>query len=294
MENRVTFRAKGLPYLLVLPQMVIIFMFFFWPAGQALLQSFYMQDAFGLSLQFVGLENFSVLFTDSIYLKSIGTSFLFSFFVTFTSLSSALFLAVIVTKIRKRGLFYKTMIIWPYAVAPIVAGVLWMFLFNPTVGIISYALKKGFGIGWNHILNGAQAFILVVIAASWKQISYNFLFFTAGLQNIPETLLEAAAIDGASPVRRFWGVVFPLLKPTTFYLLVMNIVYAFFETFGIIQQVTAGGPGHATNIMVFKVYRDGFLGLDLGSSSAQSVILMAIVIILTLLQFRFIERKIEY
>jgi sn-glycerol 3-phosphate transport system permease protein len=291
--QKAVFRAKGLPYILLLPQMVIIVVFFFWPAAQALFQSLYMQDPFGLSSEFVWFENFELLFKDMDYISSIGTSFLFSSLVAFSSLAVALFLAMSASGVKKGETFYKTMIIWPYAVAPVVAGVLWMFLFNPTVGVISWMLGQA-GIKWNYVLIDYQAFILVVVAASWKQVSYNFLFFIAGLQNIPQTLVEAAAIDGAGPSRRFWRIIFPMLSPTTFYLLVMNVVYSFFETFGIIHQVTKGGPGQATTILVYKVYKDGYLGLNLGSSSAQSVILMFIVICLTVLQFRFVERKVEY
>lgn len=291
--QKAVFKGILLPYLLLLPQMIIIVVFFFWPAGQALMQSMFMQDPFGISQEFVGFENFNNLFKNPEYLNSVGVSFLFSLFVAGTALTVSLFLAMSASHVQRGELVYKTLIIWPYAVAPVVAGVLWMFLFNPTVGVVAWLLK-GMGISWNYLLNPTQAFSLVVIAASWKQISYNFLFFIAGLQNIPNTLVEAAAIDGAGPTRRFWKVIFPLLSPTTFYLLVMNIIYSFFETFGIIHQVTEGGPGQATNIMVYKVYKDGYLGLDLGSSSAQSVILMIIVIVLTVLQFRFVERKVEY
>ena len=273
--------------------MIIIVVFFFWPAGQALVQSLFMQDPFGLSQEFVWFENFTNLFKNPEYLNSIVVSFQFSFFVAGTALILSLFFAMSASHVKRGELFYKTMIIWPYAVAPVVAGVLWMFLFNPTVGIISWLLRQ-MGINWNYLLNPTQAFILVVISASWKQISYNFLFFIAGLQNIPMTLVEAAAIDGAGPTRRFWQVIFPLLSPTTFYLIVMNSIYSFFETFGIIHQITQGGPGQATNILVYKVYKDGYLGLNLGSSAAQSVILMCIVIVLTMLQFRFVERRVEY
>jgi len=291
--QKAVFKGILLPYLLLLPQMVIIVVFFFWPAGQALMQSMFMQDPFGISKEFVGFENFENLFKNPEYLSSVGISFTFSFFVAGTALTVSLFLAMSASHVYKGELVYKTLIIWPYAVAPVVAGVLWMFLFNPTVGVVAWLLRQ-MGVTWNYLLDPIQAFALVVIAASWKQISYNFLFFIAGLQNIPNTLVEAAAIDGAGPTRRFWTVIFPLLSPTTFYLLVMNIIFSFFETFGIIHQVTQGGPGQATNIMVYKVYKDGYLGLDLGSSSAQSVILMIIVIVLTVLQFRFVERKVEY
>jgi len=294
MTKQYEFSSKGLPYVLVLPQMVIVFLFFFWPALQAMYQSVYVQDAFGLSLIFVGLENYRKLFTDPSYIDSLWRSFAFSFLVAASSMVIALFLAVQANRRMRGSTFYKTMLIWPYAVATLVAGVLWLFLFNPNVGVIAYFLKHSFGIDWNHLLKAGQAFLLVTVAASWRQISYNFVFFLAGLQNVPSTLVEAAAIDGAGPLRRFWSIIFPLLSPTTFYLLVMNLVYSFFETFPIIHQVTWGGPGQATSILVYKVYKDGVINLDLGGSSAQSVVLMLIVIGLTILQFRFIERKVNY
>jgi sn-glycerol 3-phosphate transport system permease protein len=294
MAKQYEFPAKGLPYLLVLPQMVIVFMFFFWPAAQAIWQSLYIQDAFGLSITFVGLENYGKLLASPEYMDSLARSFLFAGMVAFTAMTIALFLAVQANRRIRAALFYKTMLVWPYAVATLVAGVLWLFMFNPTVGVVSYLLARVSGVRWNHLLDEQQAFLLVTLAASWKQISYNFVFFLAGLQNVPATLVEASAIDGASPMRRFWAIVFPLLSPTTFFLLVMNLVYAFFETFPIIHQVTQGGPYQATTMLVYKVYRDGVFNLDLGSSSAQSVILMVIVIGLTVLQFRFVERKVTY
>jgi sn-glycerol 3-phosphate transport system permease protein len=294
MSKQYEFSARGLPYLLVLPQMIIVFLFFFWPAAQALWQSLYIQDAFGLSLTFVGLENYARLFQDPLYLDSLGRSFLYSGLVAFTAMAIALFLAVQAGRRLRGALFYKTMLVWPYAVATLVAGVLWQFMFNPTVGVVSHLLSKRLGLDWNYLLDGGQAFALVSLAASWKQISYNFVFFMAGLQNVPASLVEASAIDGAGPARRFWAIVFPLLSPTTFYLLVMNLVYAFFETFPIIHQVTQGGPNQATTMLVYKVYRDGVFNLDLGSSSAQSVVLMIIVISLTILQFRFVERRVTY
>jgi sn-glycerol 3-phosphate transport system permease protein len=274
--------------------MIVVFLFFFWPAAQALWQSLYIQDAFGLSLAFVGLENYLKLFKDPLYLDALVRSFLYAGFVAFIAISVALFLAVQANRRIRGALFYKTMLVWPYAVATLVAGVLWMFMFNPNIGVLSYVLFKRFGVEWNYLLNDRQAFLLVTLAASWKQISYNFVFFVAGLQNVPASLVEASAIDGAGPGKRFWRIVFPLLSPTTFYLLVMNLVYAFFETFPIIHQVTQGGPGQATTMLVYKVYRDGVFNLDLGSSSAQSVVLMALVISLTILQFRFVERRVTY
>jgi sn-glycerol 3-phosphate transport system permease protein len=292
-QKRVVFRSFWLPWVLVAPQLAITLVFFIWPASQALLQSLYVEDAFGLSTRFVWFENFRALFNNATYLHSFQVTLVFSTAVTVLSLGTALLLAVMADRVIKGATGYKTLLIWPYAVAPAVAGVLWMFMFNPTIGILPYGLR-GIGIGWNHYLNGTQAMILVVIAAAWKQVSYNFLFFLAGMQAIPKSLVEAAAIDGAGPGKRFWTIVFPLLSPTTFFLIVVNVVYAFFETFAIIHAVTSGGPARATEILVYKVYRDGFEGLDLGGSSAQSVVLMAIVILLTVVQFRYVERRVQY
>jgi len=293
METPVIFKNKVLPYVLVAPQMIVIVIFFLWPASQALIQSALQEDPFGLSTTFVGLANFRYIFRNNSYLHSTYLTLVFSAIVTAVSMILALLLAVMADRVVRGATTYKALLVWPYAVAPAVAGVLWMFMFNPTIGVISYGLKS-VGYTWNYLLNGEQAFVLVVIAAVWKRISYNFLFFLAGLQAVPKSLIEAAAIDGAKPFRRFWDIVFPLLTPTTFFLLVMNIIYAFFETFGIIHAVTDGGPNHATEILVYKVFRDGFLSLDLGGSAAQSVILMAIVIALTVVQFRFIERRVHY
>jgi sn-glycerol 3-phosphate transport system permease protein len=292
-EKRVVFRNKVLPYLLVAPQIIITLIFFIWPASQALYQSVLREDAFGLSSTFVGLANFLYIFTDAAYLNSIYVTAIFSFCVAAIAMCTALLLAVMADRVIRGATTYKTLIIWPYAVAPVVAAVLWYFLFNPTVGIVTFYLKV-IGYNWNHLLNGGQALLLVIIAAAWREISYNFLFFLAGLQAIPRSFIEAAAIDGASPGKRFWTVVFPLLSPTVFFLIVVNIVYAFFDTFGVIHAITEGGPNDATNIMVFKVYHDGFLSLDLGGSAAQSVILMIVVISLTVMQFRYIERKVHY
>ncbi|MGH6903850.1 MAG: sn-glycerol-3-phosphate ABC transporter permease UgpA [Geminicoccaceae bacterium] len=293
MEKRVVFRSAWVPYALLAPQLAITIVFFLWPASQALLQSLFIEDAFGLSKQFVGLENFARLFDDPGYLNSVRVTVVFSASVTLLALSVALLLAATADWIIRGALAYKTLLIWPYAVAPAVAGVLWAFMFNPTIGILAYLLGQ-VGITWNYYLNGTQAMILVVIAAAWKQVSYNFLFFLAGMQAIPKSLIEAAAIDGAGPARRFWTIIFPLISPTTFFLIVVNLVYAFFETFAIIHAVTSGGPARATEILVYKVFRDGVEGLDLGGSSAQSVILMAIVIALTVLQFRYVERRVQY
>lgn len=293
MEKRVVFRSPWLPYLLVFPQIVITIVFFFWPAGQALYQSVLQQDAFGISLEYVGAANFMALWDDPNYVESFRITAIFAAGVALLGMSFALLLAYFADRVLRGAMAYKTLLIWPYAVAPAVAGVLWMFLFNPTLGIVSYALRAG-GVDWNFLLNGNQALLLVIIAAAWKQISYNFLFFLAGLQSIPRSLIEAAAIDGAGPWRRFWSIVFPLLSPTTFFLMVINVVYAFFDTFAIIDAVTHGGPFNSTNTLVYKVYHDGFRGMDIGGSAAQSVVLMVIVIALTVVQFRYVERKVQY
>ena len=293
MEKRVVFRSAWLPYALLAPQILVTVVFFFLPAVQAVWFSFQLQDAFGLNTEFVGLQNFDELFRDSRYLESFKVTALFSVLVAFFGLVISLVLATMADRVLRGALAYKTLLIWPYAVAPAIAGVLWAFLFAPSIGIITYVLK-GMGIDWNWIIHGDQAMLLVVIASVWKQISYNFLFFLAGLQSIPKSLIEAAAIDGAGPVRRFWTIVFPLLSPTTFFLLVVNIVYAFFDTFGVIDATTQGGPAQATQILVYKVYHDGVKSADLGGSSAQSVVLMLIVIVLTVVQFRFVERKVNY
>ena len=293
MEKRVVFRSAWLPYALLAPQIAVTLVFFFWPAAQAVWFSFQLQDAFGLKTEFVGLQNFAALFADERYLESFGTTAIFSIAVAFFGLALSLALAAMADRVVRGALAYKTLLIWPYAVAPAVAGVLWAFMFAPSIGIVTYVLRRA-GIDWNWIINGEQAMLLVVIASVWKQISYNFLFFLAGLQSIPRSLIEAAAIDGAGPARRFWTIVFPLLSPTAFFLLVVNIVYAFFDTFGVIDATTQGGPAQATQILVYKVYHDGVKSADLGGSSAQSVILMIIVIVLTVAQFRFVERRVQY
>ena len=293
MEKRVRFKSAWLPWLLVAPQLAIVIVFFFWPAGQAIYQSFLREDAFGTSTEFVGLENFTQLFNDPSYLASFKTTLIFSVLVAVLGLSSSLVLAVMADRVIKGATGYKTLLIWPYAVAPAVAGVLWLFMFAPSIGVVAWGLRQ-IGFNWNHLLDGTHAMALIVMAAVWKQISYNFLFFLAGLQSVPRSLIEAAAIDGAGPWRRFWSVQFPLLSPTTFFLLVMNVIYAFFDTFGIVDAATHGGPGKDTAILVYKVYFDGFKGLDLGGSAAQSVVLMAIVILLTVVQFRYIERRVQY
>jgi len=282
-----------LPYLLVAPQILITLIFFIWPATQAIYQSLLIQDAFGFSTKFVWFENFETLFTDPLYYATFQRTMLFSFLVALMSMSLSLLLAAMADRVIKARAFYQTLLIWPYAVAPVVAGALWMFMFDPTLGIGAYMLH-GLGYDWNFRLNGNEAMTLIIAAASWKQISYNFLFFLAGMHAIPRSLIEAAAIDGAGPLRRFTTIIFPLLSPTTFFLLVVNIVYAFFDTFGIVHAVTKGGPGKDTEILIYKVFNDGFVGLDLGGSAAQSVVLMLIVIGLTVIQFRYVEKRVAY
>jgi sn-glycerol 3-phosphate transport system permease protein len=293
MDKRTVFNNRWLPLLLLLPQLVITLVFFYWPASQAVWSSFRIEDAFGTTTEFVGLENYQVLFSNPAYYQAMLTTLIFSTAVAFFSLSIALLLAVMADRELKGAGLYRTLLIWPYAVAPAIAGVLWYFMFQPSLGMVARGLR-GLGYDWNPLLNGNQAMVLVIIAATWKQISYNFLFFLAGLQAIPKSLIESAAIDGARPARRFWTIVFPLLSPTAFFLLVVNVVYVFFDTFGIIDAVTGGGPSKATTTLVYKVFADGRLGGDLGGSAAQSVILMFIVIALTAVQFRYVERRVNY
>jgi sn-glycerol 3-phosphate transport system permease protein len=293
-RRAIFFRHRLLPYLLLAPQILVTLVFFIWPAGRAVYQSVLLEDPFGLSTEFVGTANFEALLGDPLYLHAIWVTLVFSGSVTALALGVALLLAVMADRAIRGATTYRTLLIWPYAVAPAVAGVLWLFMFNPTIGVVAYALRAWLGYDWNYLLNGNQAMFLVVVAAAWKQVSYNFLFFLAGLQAIPKSLIEAAAIDGAGPAKRFWTIMLPLLGPTAFFLIVVNIVYAFFDTFGIIHAVTGGGPARATEILVFKVFRDGFIGLDLGGSAAQSVILMLIVGALTIVQFRYIERRVHY
>jgi sn-glycerol 3-phosphate transport system permease protein len=293
MDRRVIFSGWVFPVVLLLPQLAVTIVFFFLPAGQAIVQSMQGGDAFGLSTRFVAADNFFALFADSDYLASFGVTAFFSVSVAVLALAPGLLLAVMADRVVRGAAFYKTVLLMPYAIAPAIAGVLWMFLFNPSIGVLAAALRR-LGVDWNYFLDGQQAMLLVILAAAWKQISYNFLFFLAGLQAIPASLIEASAIDGATPRRRFWTIIFPLLAPTSFFLLVVNIVYAFFDTFGVIHNVTQGGPAKATEILVYKVWYDGIVGLDLGGSAAQSVVLMAIVIGLTAIQFRFIERRVHY
>ena len=293
MEKRTTFSKGTIGILFAIPQLLLIFTFFYWPAGQAVYQSTLLQDPFGLNSRFVWFENFTAVFENPLYLNAVANTVVFSLAVTILSMAAALGLAVLADRPIRFALAYKTLLIWPYAVAPAVAALLWLFVFHPSVGIIGQALRHA-GIAWDYKLNGGQAMGLIIFAAAWKQVSYNFIFFLAGLAGVGRAVLEAAAIDGAGPARRFVSIVFPLLSPTMFFLVVVNIVYAFFETFGIVHAVTGGGPARATEILVFKVFRDGFVGLDLGRSAAQSVILMAIVIGLTVVQFRYVERKVHY
>ena len=293
MEKRVTFNERWLPYLLVAPQIVITLVFFFWPSGQAVFQSLITEDAFGGNTKFVWFHNFKSLLSEPAYYDSARLTLVFSALVASIGLAVSLLLAVMADRIIRGASFYKTILVWPYAVAPAIAGVLWGFLFNPSVGTVSWMLKSA-GIDFNYVTNGRQALMLIIIAAVWNQVSYNFLFFLAGLQSIPKSLIEAAAIDGARPLRRFFSIQLPLLSPTTFFLFVINMVYAFFDTFAIIDAVTQGGPGKETATLVYRVYFDGFRGMDFGSAAAQSVVLMAIVIGLTVIQFRFIESKVNY
>ena len=293
MNKKIYYHNNLLAYLLIAPQILITLIFFIWPAAQALYQSFLVEDAFGLGSEFVWFENFIFLFEDEYYVDSFGRTALFSFLVAFVSMSFSLILAGFAERVIRGELIYKSLLIWPYAVAPVLAGALWIMLFDPSLGLITYYLKY-FDVEWNYKLNGTQAMILVVLASAWKQVAYNFLFFLAGIHAIPKSMIEAAALDGSGPIKRFWTIIFPLISPVTFFLLVINTVYAFFDTFGIIHVMTQGGPANSTEILVYKVYNDGFIGLDLGGSAAQSVILMFIVISLTFFQFRFIEKKVEY
>ncbi|MBY4610498.1 sn-glycerol-3-phosphate ABC transporter permease UgpA [Rhizobium sp. 9T] len=291
--KRTVFPNKVLPYLLIAPQILITVVFFLWPAATAFWQSFLRQDAFGFKTSFVWFQNYRRLFADPLYMDAFGHTLVFAVLVTVLSTAIALILAAAAMRVLRTSRLYSTLLIWPYAVAPAIAGILWWFMFNPSIGIVAYMLRS-MGVSWNHLINPNDAMILIVIAATWKQISYNFLFFLAALQSVPRSLQEAGAIDGAGPVKRFWTIVFPLISPTTFYLVVINIVYAMFDTFGIVHATTQGGPARATEILVYKVYFDGFIGLNLGSSAAQSVILMVIVIALTAIQFRFVERRVQY
>ncbi len=294
MIKRSIFSSRTLPYLLILPQIVITLAFFYWPAIQGLMQSVMLSDPFGQHSKFVWFDNFITLFTDPLYLKSIIRTLLFSIAVAATSISLGLFIATMANRALKAKALIRTMLVWPYAVAPAISGILWLFLLHPSYGVVAIAIKRWFGTDWNPVLRGGDAMTMIIMASAWKQISYNFVFFVAGMQAIPKSLIEAAAIDGASPFRRFWTITVPLLSPTLFFVTVMNIIYSFFETFGVIHTMTQGGPGGATNILVYKVYQDGFIGLNLGASAAQSVVLMSLIILITALQFKYVERKVQY
>jgi len=294
MIKRSFFTSRYLPYLLILPQIVITLTFFYWPAVKGIIQSFLLSDPFGRRSTFVWFYNYAELFTDPLYLKSIFITIVFSIAVASVSISLGLFIASMANRALRAKAVVRTLLIWPYAVAPAISGIMWLFLLHPSYGIVALGVKKWLGVNWNPVMYGNDAMIMIVIASAWKQISYNFVFFMAGLQAVPKSLIEAAAIDGASPFKRFWFITFPLLSPTFFFLTVMNIIYSFFETFGIIHTVTQGGPGGSTNILVYKVYQDGFVGLNLGSSAAQSVVLMTLIILITFLQFKFVEKKVQY
>lgn len=294
MIKRSFFISKFLPYFLILPQFLVTATFFYWPALQGLVQAVMRSDPFGQHSTFIWLDNFTALFIDPLYLKSIGTTLFFSASVAAVSISVGLFIATMANRALKAKALIRTMLVWPYAVAPAISGILWLFLLHPSYGVVAIAIKRRLGIDWNPVLDGKDALFMVVMASAWKQISYNFVFFIAGMQAIPGSLIEAAAMDGASPFRRFWKITLPLLSPTLFFVTVMNIIYSFFETFGVIHMMTQGGPGGATNILVYKVYQDGFIGLDLGSSAAQSIVLMSLIIVITVLQFKYVERKVQY
>ncbi len=294
MIKRSVFSSRTLPYLLILPQLVVTLAFFYWPAVQGLIQSVMRSDPFGQHSTFIWFANFRALFTDPLYLKSIGVTLFFSASVAAVSIATGLFIATMANRALKAKAVVRTLLIWPYAVAPAISGILWLFLLHPSYGVVAYAIKNWFGIDWNPVLRGTDAMFMIIMASAWKQISYNFVFFIAGMQAIPKSLIEAAAIDGASPFRRFWTITVPLLSPTLFFVTVMNIIYSFFETFGVVHMMTQGGPGGATNILVYKVYQDGFIGLNMGGSAAQSVVLMTLIIVVTVLQFKYVEKKVQY
>ncbi len=294
LRKRSYFDSKRLPYLLILPQILVTVTFFYWPAVQGLAQSFMLSDPFGLHSRFVLFDNYIRLFKDPLYLRSIVITLTFSASTAALAITTGLFLATLANRILRFKNIIRTFLIWPYAVAPAISGILWLFLLHPSFGVVAIAVKKYLGVDWNPVLRGSDAMVMVILASAWKQVSYNFVFFMAGMQAIPKSLIEAAAMDGAGPFRRFWTITLPLLSPTLFFVTVMNIIFSFFETFGIIHTVTQGGPGGATNILVYKVYQDGFIGLNLGSSSAQSILLMALIITITLLQFKYVEKKVQY
>jgi sn-glycerol 3-phosphate transport system permease protein len=294
MIKRSIFKSRLLPYLLIFPQILVTAAFFYWPAAQGLMQSLMLSDPFGFRNTFVWFDNFIALFKDPLYLQSVVTTLLFSAATAFVSISLGLFLATMANRALRVKAVIRTLLIWPYAVAPAISGILWLFLLHPSYGVVALTIKRWFGVDWNPVLRAGDALTMVVMASAWKEISYNFVFFMAGMQSIPKSLIEAAAMDGASPFRRFWSITMPLLTPTLFFVTVMNIIYAFFETFGVIHTVTQGGPGGATNTLVYKVYQDGFIGLNLGSSAAQSIVLMSLIILITVLQFKYVERKVQY
>ncbi len=294
MIKRSIFESRLLPYLLIFPQILVTVTFFYWPAAQGLVQSLMISDPFGMNDTFVWFDNFITLFSDPLYLRSVSITLIFSMSVAFVSISIGLFIASMANRALHFTAVTRTLLIWPYAVAPAISGILWLFLLHPSYGVVALAIKNWFAISWNPVLNGNDAMAMVIMASAWKEVSYNFVFFMAGLQAVPKSLIEAAAMDGASPFRRFWTIVLPLLSPTLFFVTVMNIIYSFFDTFGVIHTVTQGGPGGATNILVYKVYQDGFVGLDLGSSAAQSIVLMSLIILITVLQFKYVERKVQY
>lgn len=292
--KRSFFKTRSLPYLLILPQVIITLTFFYWPAIRGVITSFQITDPFGFRTTFVWFDNYIALFKDPLYLKSLITTLIFSGSVAFVSIASGLFLATMANRVLKMTTLTRTLLIWPYAIAPAISGILWLFLLHPSYGVVAIFMEKRLGLDWNPLLNSSNAMLLVVLASAWKNVSYNFVFFLAGLQAVPHSLIEAAAMDGASPFRRFWSITFPLLSPTMFFVTVMTIIFSFFESFGVIHAVTQGGPGGSTNILVYKVYQDGFIGLNLGSSSAQSVVLMGLIILITVLQFKYVERKVQY
>lgn len=293
MQKKVFFKTRTMPYLFLLPQVLVTLLFFVWPALQAFKQSFFLEDSFGLHRHFAGLLNFKELLHSPDYLHSLSMTIIFSLLVTLVAMSGGLFFAVLANRVLVGRKLYQLLLLWPYAVAPAIAGILMRFLFNPAVGVLPYWLSA-WGIHWNYLIYPKQALFLVIIAAAWQQLSYNFIFYLANLQNVPSSLMEAALLDGASSWQRFWHIVFPLLSPTTFFLFIINLLYAFFDTFAIIQIVTQGGPANATQTLVYKVYQDGFMGLDFPSSAAQSVILMVIITVLTMFQFRYLERRVHY
>ncbi len=292
--KRSVFKNQGLPYLLVLPQLAVTVVFFFWPAFESLRLSFFRTSAFGDKVTFVGLDNFTKLLSSPDYYDSVVNSFIFAFGVTALGVGAGLFVAALATQ-NVRGLgAYRTAVLWPYGIAPPIAGIIFLFIFHPSYGVLPYWLSFVTAYEFNWLLKGWVAMALVIVATAWTHVGYNIAFFVAGLLAIPNSVLEAANVDGAGPLRRFRSIVFPLLSPITFYLVVVNLIFSFFGSFGMIHAVTQGGPGGATEIMVFKVYKDGFIGLNLGSSAAQSVMLMLVVIGLTALQFKFLEKKVTY